>query len=40
MAKHFERQGKDPYAYHAVSTRMLLVYSNLLLYDRFFVHLL
>ncbi|KAH9746408.1 transmembrane protein [Citrus sinensis] len=25
MAKHFERQGKDPYAYHAVSSRVLVM---------------
>ncbi|KAJ4836753.1 hypothetical protein Tsubulata_027649 [Turnera subulata] len=24
MAKHFERQGKSPYAYHAVSSSMLV----------------
>ena len=26
MAKHFERQGKGPYAYHAVSYLVLLDY--------------
>ena len=25
MAKHFERQGKSPYAYHAVSFTMLVI---------------
>lgn len=28
MAKHFERQGKSPYAYHAVSFMMLVIEST------------
>ena len=27
MAKHFERQGKSPYAYHAVSSVTFISYS-------------
>ena len=32
MAKHFERQGKTPYAYHAVSSITLISYSLFTLY--------
>ena len=30
MAKHFERQGKGPYAYHAVSHSILLEFAFLI----------